>query len=195
MAISKRLRFEILRRDEHCCRYCGEHASPDVKLTVDHVLPVALGGTDDPANLVAACGPCNSGKSASSPDAPLVAQVTEDAMRWAEAISVAQTAALVELEERDEYVNFIDNHWEHGHNLFRTPSRPDNWPDSIDIFRKRGLPIGLLTDAASKALRASRVTSGEKWRYFMGVAWSMVSEMEADAKRYYEYVGAKRSAQ
>lgn len=57
MAVSKRTRFEVLRRDNHTCRYCGQ-AAPDVKLTVDHVTPVALGGTDDPANLVTACAEC-----------------------------------------------------------------------------------------------------------------------------------------
>ena len=41
MAVSKRLRYEILRRDNHTCRYCGESA-PDVKLTIDHVVPVSL---------------------------------------------------------------------------------------------------------------------------------------------------------
>lgn len=54
MAISKRLRFEVLRRDNHMCRYCGRGA-PDVALTVDHVVPVALGGHSDPTNLVTAC--------------------------------------------------------------------------------------------------------------------------------------------
>jgi 5-methylcytosine-specific restriction endonuclease McrA len=32
--IPRRLRFEILRRDGHTCRYCGAQA-PDVPLTVD----------------------------------------------------------------------------------------------------------------------------------------------------------------
>ena len=54
MAVTKRMRFEILRRDNHACRYCGATA-PDVKLAVDHVTPVALGGTDSPDNLVASC--------------------------------------------------------------------------------------------------------------------------------------------
>ncbi|AWN05089.1 HNH endonuclease [Gordonia phage Easley] len=40
MAVSKRLRYEILRRDNHTCRYCGATA-PDVPLTVDHVVPVS----------------------------------------------------------------------------------------------------------------------------------------------------------
>jgi 5-methylcytosine-specific restriction endonuclease McrA len=59
--ISKRLRYEILRRDGHHCRYCGL-GSDEVTITVDHVIPTALGGTDDPSNLVAACRDCNSGK-------------------------------------------------------------------------------------------------------------------------------------
>lgn len=62
MAVSKRLRYEILRRDSHTCRYCGASA-PDAPLRVDHVTPVALGGTDHPSNLATSCEPCNSGKS------------------------------------------------------------------------------------------------------------------------------------
>jgi hypothetical protein len=64
MAVSKRLRYEILRRDRYTCRYCGASA-PDAPLRVDHVTPVALGGTNHPSNLVAACEPCNSGKTSS----------------------------------------------------------------------------------------------------------------------------------
>jgi hypothetical protein len=61
MAVSKRLRFEIFRRDSHTCRYCGATA-PGTPLRVDHIVPVALGGTDHPSNLVTSCEPCNSGK-------------------------------------------------------------------------------------------------------------------------------------
>lgn len=80
MAVSKRLRYEVLRRDNHACRYCGRSA-PEVALTVDHVVPVALGGSDDPTNLVAACRDCNAGKSASSPDAQIVDDIAADALR------------------------------------------------------------------------------------------------------------------
>jgi hypothetical protein len=91
MAVSRRLRYEVLRRDNHACRYCGGTA-PDVALTVDHVIPTALGGSDDPSNLVTACQPCNAGKSASSADAPIVADVASDALRWARAMTAAQVA-------------------------------------------------------------------------------------------------------
>lgn len=44
MAVSKRLRFEVLKRDNYTCRYCR---ASDGELTIDHVTPVALGGTDE----------------------------------------------------------------------------------------------------------------------------------------------------
>lgn len=62
ISLSKRLRFEILKRDSFKCQYCGS-AAPDVLLQVDHVKPVAEGGTDDIWNLITSCQPCNSGKS------------------------------------------------------------------------------------------------------------------------------------
>lgn len=61
--LSKRTRFEVLKRDKFTCRYCGSKA-PDVVLHVDHIKPVALGGSNDPLNLVTACQGCNGGKSA-----------------------------------------------------------------------------------------------------------------------------------
>lgn len=59
--ISKALRFEILTRDGYRCRYCGAGAAQSV-LHIDHVVPRALNGRDDAANLVTACQPCNYGK-------------------------------------------------------------------------------------------------------------------------------------
>lgn len=61
-SLSKKLRFEILKRDNFTCQYCGR-AAPEVKLHVDHIKPVAKGGTNHHANLIAACIDCNYGKS------------------------------------------------------------------------------------------------------------------------------------
>ncbi len=47
---------EILRRDEYTCQYCGQHVSI---LTIDHVIPRRMGGTDTWENLVTACPACN----------------------------------------------------------------------------------------------------------------------------------------
>ncbi|MCV7359182.1 HNH endonuclease [Mycolicibacterium fluoranthenivorans] len=61
MAVSKRLRYEILTRDGEACRKCGRRA-PEVELQIDHIIPVALGGSDDPSNLQTLCRDCNAGK-------------------------------------------------------------------------------------------------------------------------------------
>lgn len=63
-AISKKLRFEVFKRDGFCCVYCGAHPSEEVFLEVDHIIAVKNGGTDEMDNLVAACFACNRGKSA-----------------------------------------------------------------------------------------------------------------------------------
>lgn len=62
MAVSKRTRFEIFKRDGFRCVYCGATPNTTV-LHVDHVEPKAKGGSDDPSNLVTACQSCNGGKS------------------------------------------------------------------------------------------------------------------------------------
>lgn len=67
-SLSKKLRFQILERDNFACRYCGRGA-PEYRLAVDHVMPVALGGSNHPSNLVAACAACNHGKAANMLDA------------------------------------------------------------------------------------------------------------------------------
>lgn len=61
--IPKRLRFEVLQRDGFRCQYCGAPASK-IELHVDHIHPVAAGGTNDPLNLITACIDCNAGKGA-----------------------------------------------------------------------------------------------------------------------------------
>lgn len=59
--LSKKTRFEVFKRDSFTCQYCGKSA-PDVILEVDHIIPVAQGGTDDLFNLVTSCRDCNRGK-------------------------------------------------------------------------------------------------------------------------------------
>lgn len=61
--LPKKLRFEVLKRDSFTCQYCGRQA-PEVILEVDHIEPVANGGTNDITNLITSCRDCNSGKGA-----------------------------------------------------------------------------------------------------------------------------------
>lgn len=62
MALSKRVRFEIFKRDGFTCQYCGQRP-PEVVLEVDHIHPSSKGGSDDEINLITSCFDCNRGKS------------------------------------------------------------------------------------------------------------------------------------
>ena len=57
--IRRSTRDAIYHRDGFACVYCTRAG---VRLTLDHLLAVDLGGTHDPANLVTACLSCNSAK-------------------------------------------------------------------------------------------------------------------------------------
>ena len=60
-ALSKRIRFEVFKRDQFSCQYCGRHP-PDVVLEIDHIIPICDGGDASEGNLLTACFDCNRGK-------------------------------------------------------------------------------------------------------------------------------------
>ncbi|MEU9333181.1 HNH endonuclease [Streptomyces sp. NPDC048290] len=185
MAVSKRLRYEILRRDNHTCRYCGASA-PDAPLRVDHVIPVALGGTDTPANLVTACEPCNSGKSSAAPDAALVADLEADAFRW----SAAMKQAAAEFEQRDAgrdayHQAFTDawNSWHYEHDgERRTYELPSDWQPTMDRFRAAGLPATAWPGIVDAAMGSTGVKFSNLFRYACGIAWRHVAELQQRAR-------------
>lgn len=185
MTVSKRLRYEILRRDNHACRYCGG-AAPDVALTVDHVVPTTLGGSDEPANLVAACVDCNAGKAASSPDAPLVEQVNDDVLRWRDAIRIVASVDLGHRDRRDFYREHFHTAWTRW--TYESGGRracfdlPLEWPHSIDRFVAAGLYSGDLDEAVDQAMRRPGVR--DVFRYFCGVCWCMVTQRQQAALAY-----------
>lgn len=51
-------RKRIIIRDNCCCRRCGVGIE-DTPLEVHHIIPVYLGGSDDPSNLAALCPICH----------------------------------------------------------------------------------------------------------------------------------------
>lgn len=58
----KNLKQNIKQRDG-ICQICGSNE----RLTIDHIIPIVEGGTDDPANLQALCKACNLRKAAIPP--------------------------------------------------------------------------------------------------------------------------------
>ncbi len=182
--LSKRLRYEVLRRDNHACRYCGASA-PDAKLTVDHVVPVALGGSDGPSNLVTACVDCNAGKSATSPNEQLTQEVAADALRWARAIRLVAEAFEANYQagcaDQDEF-DEAWRAWSYGPERDRQEvPRDADWRSSVDTWLRMGMTVPLLEECIGIAMR-SLVAPERKWRYFCGVAWSRLTEIQQAAR-------------
>jgi hypothetical protein len=178
MAVSKRLRYEVLRRDNHQCRYCGATA-PDAVLTVDHVVPKTLGGSDtDPSNLVAACRDCNAGKAASNPDAPLVADVDQRAAQWAQAMTVAMSRRMNEFAAQRARTDGFDQVWQQWSGVCVVPREP-NWRDSILRFLAFGLDEAFLASAVESAMGNRRLRTGDVWRYFCGICWTEIKSAQA----------------
>lgn len=61
--LSKQLRQKVILRARGCCEYCLSQAcfAPD-PFSIEHILPLARGGTHDESNLALACQGCNSRK-------------------------------------------------------------------------------------------------------------------------------------
>ena len=87
MAVSKRTRFEIFKRDNFTCQYCGR-TPPAVVLEIDHFVAQANGGGDEEENLLTSCFDCNRGKGANPVTRQTLPSIAE------------RTAAMVEAEEQ-----------------------------------------------------------------------------------------------
>jgi 5-methylcytosine-specific restriction endonuclease McrA len=63
--INARKRAEVLTRFRSRCAMCGKTPVEDaIKLTIDHIVPLDWGGSNDPENLQPLCQECNAGKKA-----------------------------------------------------------------------------------------------------------------------------------
>lgn len=194
MTVSKRVRFAVLHRDNHACQYCGGTA-PDVRLTIDHVIPVALGGTDDPSNLVTACDACNSGKTSSSPDEATVAAVDESARQWAQAMQLAADEMSRNRSEAEQRLAVWRSRWDEWHYTEGDKAPiplPDDWQASVSAFIDAGCPLDVLVNLIPVAMKSK---SRDKFRYYAGCAWNTVRQLQARATEIANGSQAPRSAQ
>lgn len=169
MAVSRALRFQVLRRDGYRCHYCGATAA-EAKLTVDHVTAVALGGTDTADNLVTACEPCNGGKSATPADAALVAQVQQREGQFRTAVAV-----VTEEDRKARWFAeaFLDA-WDLG-------ELPPGWRKTIDAYRQQGLASDVWDEIVGIA--RSKANLDDPFRYCCGIARNQVKKIQEQAAK------------
>lgn len=182
MAIKPRLRFEIFRRDSYTCRYCFR---TEVPLTLDHVIPSVLGGTDAPTNLVTSCEECNSGKSSALQGGPTIDDVDEDLIRWARAMKRAASIALGKHDEMHRYRDSFKTRWGAWHfTADKSPiPLPDDWAESIDRFYADGLPEWMWDGIIRRAMHA---TSGSPFRYARDLARNKLYEIQRQARAEFD---------
>lgn len=177
MPVSKRTRFEVLRRDGFRCYYCGTRGTETGQgLQIDHVVPVALGGSDKPTNLVSACRDCNSGKSATPADAETVADVDMVAANYNKARALALRALEANLQAEAEYVDTVWDAWNSVAPSYAADRATDLDSFAADWYR-RGIPLVVVI----KALRISwggPAATAQKVRYAGGVIKHLLADAE-----------------
>ncbi|WP_193886604.1 tetratricopeptide repeat protein [Oculatella sp. LEGE 06141] len=144
--ISPSIRFDVFQRDNHVCQYCGR-TPPEVKLVVDHLVPVAQGGTDVFENLVTSCEECNSGKSDKLIKAFTGGFDKED---WSKHI---RDTRLNVLQERREKIDEVKRFWVALLKKRRLPERDDT---AIHIFIEKYEPEWIksaITIAVNKEIK------------------------------------------
>jgi hypothetical protein len=174
-ALSKKTRFEVFKRDAFACQYCGAHP-PKAILECDHIVPVAEGGVNDLDNLVTACFDCNRGKGAVSlsvapqslsEKAALVAEREEQLRGYAQVMEAKRQRL------EAETWKIMD--------LFHPGA--DTVPrDSFGSTKRFIEKLGFheVQEAAEIAL-GGPAYGKRLFRYFCGVCWNKVRELEGGA--------------
>lgn len=187
MAVTKRTRFEVLRRDEHTCQYCGAKA-PEVTLQIDHVIPVALGGDDKPGNLVTACRDCNAGKASIPPDSPLVQSLSAEAAAYALGMQDKMTRFRADLQGLEDYEFLFREVWDkwtraEGEERVINPL-PADYRASLFRWMTMGVPTTVFELAVPVANRKYNETRHMQpdgvFGYMAGVVWNMINQREID---------------
>jgi CRISPR/Cas system Type II protein with McrA/HNH and RuvC-like nuclease domain len=174
-SISKKLRFEIFKRDYFECQYCGS-SPPSVILEIDHILPVSQKGTNDIDNLVTACFDCNRGKSNN-----LLTSIPQSVSDKAELMAekLAQVKAYDKLlrsirkyeETRVDLIQEIFNAYHDGYSFSQT------FRKSVRLFLDK-----LDINEVEKCMEISCSKGRDREstiRYFCGICWNRIRSKNA----------------
>ena len=171
--LSKKLRFEVFKRDGFACQYCGAHP-PDVLLEIDHIIPVKEGGDNDESNLFTACIDCNRGKGATplcSAPKTLAEKAEEIKEREAQLLGYRQI-----VQQRADRIE--DDMWAVADALVKeasTKGMQRDWLYGIKTFVKQ-LPLDVVLDAAELAYARKPYSDQQRFKYFCGICWNKIRE-------------------
>ena len=171
MAVSKRLRFEVFKRDGFKCAYCGQ-TPPAVVLEVDHIEAKSNGGKDDINNLITACFDCNRGKT-NIPLSSIPPQVSENI----EALKEREE----QIKEYRKYIKKIEGRIKGDVSkiaqLYEDQYEGWAFSDSFKLSVKRfieSLPINEVEEAMLSAIGRFPSDKDKVIKYFCGICWNKI---------------------
>jgi hypothetical protein len=169
-SLSKKLRFEVFKRDNFQCQYCGK-SPPVVILEVDHVVPVSAAGKNTIDNLLCSCFDCNRGKGATPLDVVPLQVVAKAAM---EEEAESQLKAYQEI-LRSKRLRLEEEAWEVAE-IYSPGCSASGFNKaklkSISLFIDR-LGLHEVIHAMDIAV-FKRIGNAETFQYFCGICWGKI---------------------
>lgn len=197
-AISKRMRFEVLKRDAFTCQYCGKQP-PDTILHMDHIKPVSKGGKNSLLNLVTSCVDCNLGKSDKelSDDSAIKKQQSqlsamaekksqiEMMIEWRESLLDADELLTDSVEALiNKYLDDHDKHVsEHGKPLIRKAVKKHGYQNVVDAVERLYISESDFCEDWAKAIKYSKKHTGNSIHYIKGILKNTCNYL--NEKRFY----------
>jgi CRISPR/Cas system Type II protein with McrA/HNH and RuvC-like nuclease domain len=168
--LSKKARFDVFKRDNFRCQYCGQ-TPPVVVLEVDHITPVAEGGTNSVDNLICSCFDCNRGKGATPLDVVLLTVVE----KTARAIEAEEQLKAYQRVMRAKRKRIEKGSWEVAE-LFQPKASQGFSKAKLTSIRHFIEKLGLeeVIDSMNVALWRKPGANQATFQYFCGVCWNKI---------------------
>lgn len=170
---SKRMRFEVFKRDNFECQYCGAKP-PKVPLEIDHIIPVSKNGKTTKDNLITACFDCNRGKSNIELDnipTPLIETIEKKKvaqlqyLEYKKILKKEQKIINQEIEEVEDVFTSV----------FEGYSFTDKFKITVKKFNKE-LGVYVVADAMETACNKIYHNQNQALSYFCGICWNIIKK-------------------
>lgn len=167
------MRFEVFKRDNFECQYCGAKP-PKVPLEIDHIIPVSKDGKTVIENLVTACFDCNRGKSnveLNNIPSPLIdtierKKIAQDQyLEYKKILKREQKIILKEIEEVESvYTLYFDDY------IFS-----ERFKITVKNFIKE-LGVSEVVQSMERACDKIYYCKNQSLKYFCGICWRKIKE-------------------
>lgn len=169
--LSKKIRFEVFKRDNFKCQYCGKQV-PDIVLEVDHIVPVCEGGTNIISNLVTSCYDCNHGKSGNKIQNKIcrddIKELTKQMKNKQEQLQEYHSLLKYEYELKTNDVKEVLKYFQ---DMIK-------WPNSHEESTLRQFINKLNKYELFEAIDIYKASRKYDFSYFCGICWNFIRKKE-----------------